>query len=59
MFLVINIWLSALLFQVINVLSNDGQRLFEAATFGPLLLIIPILLLIGAAYAILLLRLRE
>uniref|UniRef100_UPI00358FE290 ATP-binding cassette sub-family C member 12 isoform X2 n=1 Tax=Myxine glutinosa TaxID=7769 RepID=UPI00358FE290 len=42
--------------QVINVLSNDGQRLFEAATFGPLLLIVPFLLLLGAAYTILLLR---
>uniref|UniRef100_A0A8C4QSL0 ABC transmembrane type-1 domain-containing protein n=1 Tax=Eptatretus burgeri TaxID=7764 RepID=A0A8C4QSL0_EPTBU len=42
--------------EVINVLSNDGQRLFEAATFGPLLLLIPFLLLLGAAYTILLLK---
>ena len=41
-------------FQLVNLLSNDGQRIFEAVAIGPLMLPGPIMLLFGLIYTVLL-----
>lgn len=44
-------FLSLSLPQVINVLTNDGYRMFEAMLFSSFLLCIPMLLVVGIIYS--------
>lgn len=38
-------------FQIINVLTNDGYRMFEAVIFGTFVFCLPLLLIICVTYA--------
>lgn len=42
--------MSASLFQLVNMCSNDGQRMFEAAAVGSLLAGGPLVAVLGVAY---------
>ena len=46
---------SLFLFQLVNLLSNDGQRIFEAVAIGPLMIPGPVVLLFGLIYMLVLL----
>ena len=41
-----------LLFQIVNICSNDGQRIFEVFAIGPLLIGGPFILLLGIVYTV-------
>ncbi|KAK3604646.1 hypothetical protein CHS0354_007189 [Potamilus streckersoni] len=41
--------------EIVNLLSNDGQRIFDAASLGPLMLSGPIIVLLGVVYMLYLL----
>lgn len=43
--------LNTFIFQLVNICSNDGQRLFDACAIGPLLFGGPIVLLYGTVYS--------
>ena len=42
------------LFQLVNLLSNDGQRIFEAVVIGPLIIPGPMVLVFGLIYMLIL-----